>query len=134
MDDVRPLCDRDELGGECTIHFNRYAFYKFDDRSGKWFIDADYLFEANYSGTPEDQRETMWELNMVNFEKGMFGDPMSAEARLRYWIKQERARYPYAYEEVNYYRKLVQAQREAQKQSVMAAQAVPTAQAIPPIQ
>ena len=124
MDDVRPLCDRDELGGECTIHFNRYAFYKFDEQSGKWFIDADYLFEANYSGTPEDQREVMWELNMANFEKGMFGDPASAEARLRYWIKQERARYPYAYEEVNYYRKLVQAQREAQQAQMMQQQAL----------
>ena len=113
MDDVRPLCDEDEYGGSCLIHFSRYAFYKFDDKSGKWYIDADYLFEADYSGTPEDQREVMWELNMTNFEKGMFGNPKSAEALLRYWIKQERARFPYAYEEVNYYRRLIRAEREA---------------------
>lgn len=133
MDDARPLCDEDEFGGACLIHFIRYAFYRFDKQSGKWFIDADYLFEADYSGTPEDQRESMWELNMANFEKGMFGDPMSAEARLRYWIKQERARYPYAYEEVAYYRRLVQAEREAQ-QRLMAqqqGQSVPTVNNMP---
>ena len=112
-DEVVPLCDEDEFGGACMIHFSRYAFYKFDVETGRWFIDADYLFEAEYEDTPEDQREAMWELNMINFEKGMFGDPNSSEARLRYWLKQERARYPYAYEEVAYYRRMVQAEREA---------------------
>lgn len=106
-DEVVVLCDEDELGGACMIHFNRYLFYKFNPESGRWFIDADYLFESDYSGTPEDQRETMWELNMINFEKGMFGDPMRNETKLRYWLKQERAGYPYAYEEVSYYRTLV---------------------------
>ena len=130
-DEARPLCDRDEEGGECTVHFNRYAFYQFDDSTGKWVIDDNYLFEADYSGTPEDQRAQMWELNMTNFEKGMFGDPMSNETRLRYWIKQEKARYPFAYEEVQYYKRLVETERRqaamlaAQMQVAQAAGAVP---------
>ena len=114
-DETVPLCDEDEFGGACTIHFSRYAFYKFNPQSGKWFIDADYLFETDYDETPEEQRETMWELNMANFEKGMFGDPTRSETKLRYWIKQEKARFPYAYEEVAYCRRLVQAEREAMK-------------------
>ena len=112
-DEPITLCDEDEFGGKCNVHFSRYAFYKFDTKSGKWFIDADYLFEAQFSATPEDQREVMWELNMANFEKGMFGDPALTETKLRYWIKQERARYPYAYEEVTYYRRLLEAERRA---------------------
>ena len=112
-DEVVMLCDEDDLGGSCMIHFNRYSFFKFDTNTGKWMIDSDYLFEADYSGTPEDQREAMWELNMINYEKGMFGDPMRSETRLRYWLKQERAGYPYAYEEVAYYRRLVKEEMEA---------------------
>lgn len=107
MDRERPLCDSDGMGGDCVIHFNRYAFYKFDKSLGRWVIDSDYLFEADFSVTPEDSRESMWELNMVNFEKGMFGDPSTAEAKLRYWLKQERAMYPDAYEEVKYCRRLL---------------------------
>lgn len=118
-DESRPLCDRDESGGACTVHFNRYAFYHFDRSTGRWVIDDNYLFEAEYSGTPEDQRSQMWELNMVNFEKGMFGDPMANETRLRYWIKQEKARYPFAYEEVQYYKRLVEMERQ---QAAMQAQ------------
>jgi hypothetical protein len=91
--------------------------------TGRWIIDDNYLFEADYNGTPEDQRAQMWELNMANFEKGMLGDPMSNETRLRYWIKQEKARYPFAYEEVNYYRGLVARERQmaAQQAAIPAA-------------
>lgn len=110
-DELRPLCDKDEEGGACTIHFDRNKFYYFDKQSGKWMIDDNYLFEADYNGTPEDIRAQMWELNMANFEKGMFGDVASNETRLRYWIKQEKARYPFAYEEVSYYRQLVERER-----------------------
>ena len=120
-DEVRPLCDRDDGGGECTIHFSRYGFYHFDDKIGRWVIDDNYIFEAEFSGTPEDQRAQMWELNMVNFEKGMFGNPKANETRLRYWIKQEKARYPHAYEEVQYYKRLVEMER--QQAAMMAAQA-----------
>lgn len=120
-DEERPLCDRDEEGGACTVHFNRYAFYHFDHGAGKWVIDDNYLFEAEFSGTPEDQRSQMWELNMQNFEKGMFGDTMANETRLRYWIKQEKARYPFAYEEVQYYKRMVEMER--QQAAMMAAQA-----------
>lgn len=116
QDDPVMLCDEDEFGGACAMHFTRYAYYKFDTRSGKWFIDADYLFEAIFAETPEDQRETMWELNTINYEKGAFGDPARAETRLRYWLKQERARYPHAYEEVSYWRKMVEAERQAMAQ------------------
>ena len=119
-DESRPLCDKDEMGGDCTVHFNRYAFYKFEPQSGRWFIDDSYTFEAEFAGTPEESRQTMWEMNMVNFEKGMFGDPMSNEARLRYWIKQEKVRYPNAYEEVKYYRQLCEAERK--QAAMMAAQ------------
>lgn len=110
-DEARPLCDKDEEGGDCTVHFTRYGFYCFDVDTGRWFIDDNYIFESDYNGTPEEQRAQMWELNMTNFEKGMFGDPGLNETRLRYWIKQEKARYPYAYEEVNYYRRLVENER-----------------------
>ena len=122
-DEARPLCDRDDEGGDCSIHFRRHAYYKFDVETGRWIIDDNYLFEADYNGTLEDQRAQMWELNMANFEKGMFGDPMSNETRLRYWIKQEKARYPFAYEEVNYYRGLVARERQmaAQQAAIPAA-------------
>jgi hypothetical protein len=112
-DEAITLCNEDEYGTRCNIHFNRYSFYKFNPKTGRWIIDDDYLFEAIYAEMPEDQRELMWELNMANFEKGMFGDPALSETKLRYWIKQERARYPHAYEEVNYWRRQVQAEKEA---------------------
>lgn len=131
-DEPRPLCDKDDEGGACTVHFHRYAYYKFDKTSGRWVIDDNYIFEADYNGTPEEERGQMWELNMLNFEKGMFGDVNSNETRLRYWIKQEKARYPNAYEDVNYYRRLCEAER--QQAAMMAAQQPPVPQAGPQAQ
>lgn len=136
VDEPKPICDHDEEGATCTVHFIRHGFYKFDKASGKWIIDDDYIFEADYNGTPEEDRAQMWELNMINFEKGMFGDVNSNETRLRYWIKQEKCRYPNAYEEVNYYRRLCEAERrqaELMAMQAQQAQVMPTAQPAPQV-
>lgn len=49
-----------------------------------------------------------WETNLDSLTAGAFGDPLDPETLLRYWKAQEAAGYPYASENVKYFKELVQ--------------------------
>ena len=52
-------------------------------------------------------REAAWERNLLNLESGSLGDPEKPETLLRYWQLQERAHYPYAKENADYFKELL---------------------------
>jgi hypothetical protein len=49
----------------------------------------------------------LWERNLSNLQSGTLGDPASPATLLRYWQSQERAHYPFARENVEYFKALV---------------------------
>jgi hypothetical protein len=58
---------------------------------------------VDLNGGIEAQRELLWEKNLENLRSGALGDPMKNVTLLRYWQCQERAHYPYARENVEYF-------------------------------
>ena len=56
----------------------------------------------------EQQREVLWEKNLENLKAGTLGDPSETITLLRYWQNQERAHYPHARENVEYFRSLLE--------------------------
>ncbi len=102
-DEPRALVYRDAYGRIHNAEFNRYDFIELDTESGEYYYDDGYLFSVDLNGGAEYQREALWERNLENLKAGTLGDPTSAITLLRYWQCQERAHYPHARENVEYF-------------------------------
>ena len=105
-DEPRQLYYKDVLGIVHVEEFNRHSFLIFDKRLGEIVYDDGYLFSSDSSGE-EYQREALWERNLENLRSGSLGDPALPSTLLRYWQSQERAHYPYARENVEYFRSMI---------------------------
>ncbi len=108
-DEPRPLSYKDPLGKIHLTEFNRHDFIEGDGYGGIYYSDY-YLFSVDLNGGGEYQRESLWERNLANLESGTLGDKTLPTTLLRYWESQERAHYPYARENVEYFKSLVSKQ------------------------
>ncbi len=107
-DEPRPLSYRDAFGKRCGAHFNRYAFLSYDLQKGSYVYDDDYLFSVDLGGGVEQQREELWKKNLENLQAGTLGDISDPATLLHYWQCQERAHYPYARENAEYFRAITE--------------------------
>ena len=106
-DEARPLSYKDPLGKIHLTEFNRHNFIEGDGYGGLYYSDY-YLFSVDLNGGGEYQRESLWKRNLENLESGTLGDKSLPTTLLRYWESQERAHYPYARENVEYFKTLVE--------------------------
>lgn len=101
-DEPRRLVYRDAYGRVHNADFSKYAFL--ESAPGEdYFYDDDYLFSVDLNGGVEYQREALWQRNLENLKAGTLGSPDSPITLLRYWQCQERAHYPHARENVEYF-------------------------------
>ena len=107
-DEPRRLAYKDAYGRVHSAEFNRYDFIEFDIKTGEYYYDDEYLFTVDLNGGAEYQREALWERNLDNLKAGTLGDPKNPITLLRYWQCQERAHYPYARENVEYFKSEVE--------------------------
>lgn len=106
-DEPRPVAYRDEYGRLQNETFNRYDYIEFDEKTGKYYYNDRFLFSAELSNPMENQREVLWQINLQNLTAGVYGNPQDPTTLLRYWQQQEKAHYPYATENVEYFAMLV---------------------------
>ncbi len=109
-DEPRPAMVIDALGNRQNIMFNRYDFIERDE-SGEWYYNDEYLFSTDSTIDIERSRETLWQENLANLKSGTYGDPSDPLTLLRYWQILERTHYPFARENVEYFKEIV-ARRE----------------------
>lgn len=102
-DEPRLLCYRDAYGRIHNAQFNRLDFIEYDARRGRYYYDDGYLFSVDQNGGVESQRAELWERNLENLRSGALGDVRNPLTLLRYWQSQERAHYPFARENVEYF-------------------------------
>ncbi len=105
-DEVRELNYKDCLGRVHNERFNKYDFLVYTD-GGEAHYDDSYLFSVDLDGGSEYQREALWQRNLENLRAGTLGEPTAPETLLRYWQCQERAHYPNARDNVEYFRDIV---------------------------
>jgi hypothetical protein len=105
-DEPRKMQYVDSFGMSQEATFNRYDFLDMDE-FGRWEYNADYNFSTDASGGMEQQREAIWEMNLKNLQQGTYGNPADPQTLLRYWMMQERAHYPNASENVEYFKQIV---------------------------
>ena len=102
-DEPRRLSYKDAYGRIHSAEFNRYDFIEYDVRSGEYYFDDGYLFSVDQNEGTQYERDAIWQRNLENLKAGTLGDPTSAVTLLRYWQCQERAHYPHARENVEYF-------------------------------
>ena len=105
-DEPHPTPYRDAYGRMHHASFDRYDFLIYDEERGYCYRD-DFLFSVDKNGGIESQRDALWEKNLENLRAGTLGDPTKAVTLLRYWQNQERAHYPHARENVEYFEDLL---------------------------
>ena len=114
-DEPRHVSYVDEFGARQNIDFNRYDFFEEDPtRPGEYLCNDDYLFSCDQSSLLDQQREQMWQVNLNNLTSGALGNPQDPAVLLRYWMNQERAHYPNAADNVEYFKTIVQQMANAQ--------------------
>ena len=111
-DEPRRLTYKDSFGRIHDAAFNKYDFLEYDAEEEKYLFDDSFLFSVDLNGGAEYQREALWERNLENLKSGTLGDSSSPVSLLRYWQLQERAHYPFARENVEYFKAMVEKERE----------------------
>ena len=111
-DETRCLDYKDAFGRVRSISFNKHDFLVYDPEERCFRYDDTYIFSVDLNGGSEYQRETLWQRNLENLNAGTLGDPHSPITLLRYWQCQERAHYPYARDNVEYFTELIAKGRE----------------------
>ena len=107
-DEPRRIAYKDAYGRTHNAEFNRYDFIEFDEKNGEYYYDDSYLFSVDLNDGIEQQRELLWEKNLENLKAGTLGNPEDTTTLLRYWQNQERAHYPHARENVEYFSSLLE--------------------------
>ncbi|MBR3875751.1 MAG: hypothetical protein IKJ25_03125 [Clostridia bacterium] len=105
-DEPRRFAYRDTFGRMHFTEFNRYDFIECD-RRGNYYYDDSYLFTVDVNADDQYQSETLWEINLTNLERGTLGDRESPYTLMRYWQLQDKARFPYARENVEYFQDII---------------------------
>lgn len=108
-DEPRTFAERDTLGRTLLSEFNRYDFIE-KDNDGNYFYYDSYLFTADRNADTQYQSENIWESNLQNLEHGTLGKKDEPAALLRYWQLQDKAHYPYARENVEYFQDILDKQ------------------------
>lgn len=115
-DEPRSFAYKDTFGRIHLEEFSRRNFLEHDKYGTPYYCD-DYLFSVDLNGGNEYQRELLWEKNLANLESGTLGNKENPTTLLRYWQSQERAHYPYARENVEYFKLLVENQNKNNTES-----------------
>jgi len=113
-DEPRPASYRDAMGLMQNLSFNRYDFISRDE-AGEYYYEDGYLFATDASVDVERQRELLWQENRQNFQQGAYGDPAQPETQLIFWLNMERAHYPFAHDNVERLRDVIERMQQAQQ-------------------
>ena len=105
-DEPRRYAYKDTFGRMHFSEFNRYDFIE-QDKNGRYYYDDSYLFTVDINADDQYQSEALWEINLTNLERGTLGDKNSPATLLRYWQLQDKAHFPYARENVEYFQDII---------------------------
>jgi hypothetical protein len=112
-DEPRVFTYKDTFGKRQNVVFRRHDFVERDE-AGQYYYNDEFMFSADATVDIDKQRELIWQENRANFQMGAYGNPQSPEAQLIYWQNNEAARYPFAHDNVERLKEIINANRQAQ--------------------
>ena len=105
------LSFRDAEGCVHNSVFRKSDFVEGTPEDG-YHLCLNYVFGVDLNLGGEYTKESLWEKNLQNLKAGTLGDPEDTRTLLRYWQFQESASYPYARENVKYFKNLIEKERQ----------------------
>lgn len=118
-DDERPVVGRDKNGEHRDEVWNKYRFLRYDEVSGEYYWNIDFLFSVDSAGTLSKDREAMWQEMNQYYTSGAFGAPAETGTQIMFWMMMEQLHYPNA---GDIKRKLIEAQETQRALQQQAAQ------------
>ena len=106
----RSLIYKDGFGEIRNHKFDKRDFIEMDEKGEYYYFDK-LVFSIDTDLFEEYQREALWERNLENLKSGTLGNPENSKTLLRYWQFQQKAHYPNAKENVEYFKKIVENER-----------------------
>lgn len=94
-EEPRVVRSTNDSGDREYLEFNRYDFL-YQDESGEWRWNTDFLFSCDVSAPLARDRQAMWQETRLNFRDGTFGPPAQYESILRFWEQMDVLHYPMA--------------------------------------
>ena len=110
-DEPRRFAFRDTYGRIHFSEFNRYDFIE-QDKGGNYYYDDSYLFTVDNNANTQYEIETLWEINLQNLERGTLGNREDPTTLMRYWQLQDKAHFPHARENVEYFQDILNKQEK----------------------
>lgn len=107
----RQLSYKDGYGQLRYQRFDKNDFIYTDASGAVEYFDR-LLFSVDTDLYAEYEREALWAKNLENLISGTIGDKENPGTLLRYWQFQERAHYPNAKENVEYFKGIVEKERK----------------------
>ncbi len=117
-DEPRRFAYRDTFGKIYFTEFNRYDFIE-QDKNGNYYYDDSYLFTVDNNANTQYEIENLWEANLTNLERGTLGDKNDPMALMRYWQLQDKAHFPHARENVEYFQDILNRRNGQQNQNTL---------------
>ena len=94
-EEPRVVRSTNDSGDREYLEFNRFDFL-YQDESGEWQWNTDFLFSCDASAPLARDRQAMWQETRLNFREGTFGPPNRYESVLRFWEQMDVLHYPMA--------------------------------------
>lgn len=94
-EEPRVVRSTNDSGDREYLEFNRFDFL-YQDESGEWRWNTDFLFSCDASAPLARDRQAMWQETRLNFQTGTFGPPTKYESVLRFWEQMDVLHYPMA--------------------------------------
>ena len=106
----RSLVYKDGFGEIRNQRFDKRDFIEMGEDGEYRYFDR-LVFTVDTDLFEEYQREAIWERNLENLQSGTLGDTANPATLLRYWQFQQKAHYPNAKENVEYFKKIIEKER-----------------------
>lgn len=114
-DEPRTYQSETDDGEKTEAIFSRYDFYEQDEK-GKWFINDQFIFTTDSSGSANEDRQTLLDTMKEDFSAGLYGDVTDPETMVNYWKDREALNYPNAKKNRARWEKKAEEQRQIQEQ------------------
>lgn len=106
----KSLIYKDDFGIVKDQKFDKRDFIQMNEAGEYYYYDS-LVFTTDRDLFEEYQREAIWEKNLENLKSGTLGDTSDPKTLLRYWQFQQKAHYPNAKENAEYFKKIVENER-----------------------
>ena len=109
-DEPRPVVYQDGEGKAAYDEFDRYDFLEYDEKTGQYYWNDQFLFSCDTSAPLASNREALWQEARMNLQTGAYGNPQDPNTLVMFWKTMEQLHYPLAADALRHFQNLIETQ------------------------